>query len=166
MATFAGIDWGATYHQVAAVNDGGRELFNIRCVHDRDGIAGLTARLEQLSEIVGVAIERSDGVLVDQLHTALMTVFPISPRVSARARERHQAAARKNDRFDAFVLADTLRTDGWRWRPLRPSSVLHAELRQVVRHRRQAVESQIMVNRPGFGDRSFYWVMASRAWVL
>jgi transposase len=72
-------------------------------------------------------------------------VFPVSPRVSARARERHQAAARKNDRFDAFVLADTLRTDGHRWRPMRPSSVLHAELRQIVRHRRQAVESQTMV---------------------
>lgn len=59
-----------------------------------------------------MAIERADGLLVETLQTAGHAVFPVSPRVSARARERHQAAVRKNDRFDAFVLADTLRTDG------------------------------------------------------
>lgn len=69
----------------------------------------------------------------------------MSPRVSARARERHQAAVRKNDRFDAFVLADLMRTDGWRWRPLTPASTHQAELRVVTRHRRQCVETQIAV---------------------
>ena len=48
-----------------------------------------------------------------------------------------------NDRFDAFVLADALRTDGWRWRAMPPSSDLHAELRAVVRHRRQCYRTQI-----------------------
>ncbi len=145
MSTFAGIDWGATYHQVAAVDDGGAELFNKRHAHTVDGLDSLLARLSVIPDLVGVAIERSDGIIVDRLHEAGVAVFPVSPRVSARARERHQAAARKNDRFDAFVLAETLRTDGHRWRSLRPSSDLHAELRHVVRHRRQAVESQIMI---------------------
>ena len=145
MSTFAGIDWGATHHQVAAVDDAGVEVFNKRHAHTVDGLNGLVERLAGLPELVGVAIERSDGIIVDRLHAAGFRVFPVSPRVSARARERHQAAARKNDRFDAFVLAETLRTDGHRWRSLQPSSDLHAELRQVVRHRRQAVESQIMV---------------------
>src|SRR5262245_52168763 len=141
MPTFAGIDWGATHHQVAAVDDVGVEVFNKRHAHTRDGVDALIARLVELPDLVGVAIERSDGIIVDRLHAVSVVVFPVSPRVSARARARHQAAARKNDRFDAFVLADTLRTDGWRWRALRPSSALHAELHHVVRHRRQAVES-------------------------
>jgi transposase len=145
MPTFAGIDWGATHHQVAVVDETGGELFNKRHVHTREGVDALIGQLGEVEGLVGVAIERSDGIIVDRLHAAGLVEFPVSPRVSARARERHQAATRKNDRFDAFVLADTLRTDGRRWRPLRPSSDLHAELRQVVRHRRQAVESQIMI---------------------
>lgn len=52
---------------------------------------------------------------------------------------------RKSDRFDAFVLADLLRTDGWKWRPLTPESALGAELRAVTRHRRQCAQSQIAV---------------------
>lgn len=123
----------------------GVSLLNKRHAQSVEGLDGLIARLSDLVDLVGVAIERSDGIIVDRLHAAGIAVFPVSPRVSARARERHQAAARKNDRFDAFVLAETLRTDGHRWRPLRPSTDLHAELRQVVRRRRQVVESQIMI---------------------
>jgi hypothetical protein len=145
MATYAGIDWGASHHQLAAVDAAGVELFNARHAHDVDGLDALIGRLRALPDLIGVAIERSDGIIVDRLHAANLAVFPVSPRVSARARERHQAAARKNDRFDAFVLAETLRTDGHRWRSIRPPSDLLAELRHVVRHRRQAVESQIMV---------------------
>ena len=50
---------------------------------------------------------------------------------------------RKGDRFDAFVLADVLRTDGWKWRRLTPESALQAELRAVTRHRRQCAQSQV-----------------------
>ena len=145
MATFAGIDWGGAHHQVAVVGDDGRELWNRRFAHDRDGLDDLIDSLTGMAGLVGVAIERSEGILVERLQHDRLRVFPVSPRVSARARERYQAAARKNDRFDAFVLADTLRTDGWRWRPLAAPTALHAELRAVVRHRRQCCESQLVV---------------------
>ena len=145
MPLFAGIDWGAASHQLALVDEDGLEVFNARFSHTRDGVEALIETLTAEAGLVGAAIERSDGIIVDRLHQAGVTVFPVSPRVSARARERHQAAARKNDRFDALVLADVLRTDGRRWRPLAASSPLHAELRQVVRHRRQTYETQLMV---------------------
>jgi transposase len=145
MATFAGIDWGGAHHQVAVVDDDGRELWNRRFAHDRDGIEDLIDSLTGIAGLVGVAIERSEGIVVERLQHHRVVVFPVSPRVSARARERYQAAARKNDRFDAFVLADALRTDGRRWRSLAAPSELHAELRAVVRHRRQCCESQLVV---------------------
>ena len=133
MPSYAGIDWGGAHHQLAVVDDDGRESLNDRFPHTRDGVSDLVTALTcQGPDLVGVAIERSDGIVVDSLHAACVTVFPVSPRVSARARERYQAAVRKSDRFDAFVLADALRTEGWRWRPLVPASPLHAELRQVV----------------------------------
>jgi len=145
MPTFAGIDWGGSHHQLAVVDDNGRELFNRRFAHTRAGVDELIDSLCSADHLVGAAIERSDGIIVDALHRHDVDVYAVSPRVSARARERYQAAARKSDRFDAFVLADTLRTEGWRWRRLVASSPLHAELRQVVRHRRQTYETQIAV---------------------
>ena len=145
MAIFAGIDWGGAHHQAAVVDDVGRELTNQRFAHDRAGIDGLLALLADHEHLAGVAIERSEGLLVERLHSAGIAVFAVSPRVSAAARERYQAAARKSDRFDAFVLADLLRTDGWKWRRLTPESALQAELRAVTRHRRQCVESQVAV---------------------
>lgn len=145
MATYAGIDWGGAHHQAAVVDDIGRELTNQRFVHDRAGINELVAALNGLDDLAGIAIERSEGLLVERLQAEGFAVFPVSPRVSAAARERHQAAVRKNDRFDAFVLADLMRTDSWRWRPLAAQSPLQAELRAAARHRRQCVETQITV---------------------
>lgn len=145
METFAGIDWGGAHHQAAIVDEIGRELTNQRFAHTRDGLDELVAMLKTRDGLVGVTIERSEGLLVERLQAEGLAVFPVSPRVSARARERHQAASRKNDRFDAFVLADLLRTDGWRWRPLAAASVVQAELRSVTRHRRQCQETQIAV---------------------
>jgi hypothetical protein len=55
---------------------------------------------------------------VDALHERALNVYLVRPRTSARSRENYLAATRKIDRFDAFVLVDTLRTLGWRWRPL------------------------------------------------
>ena len=89
-------------------------------------MVGIVAVLSLLREhqyrLFGVANERSEGLLVETLQAIDHKVFPVSPCVSARARERYQAAAKKNDRFDAFVLGDALGTDGWRWRTLSPLS--------------------------------------------
>lgn len=143
MDVFAAIDWGGAHHQLAVVDPAGKEVFNQRFGHDRDGLDALVAALAEQGARA-VAIERSEGLLVDRLQAEGVAVYPVSPRVSARARERYQAAARKSDRFDAFVLADALRLDGWRWRALAVPSELLAELRAVVRYRRQAKESQIV----------------------
>ena len=51
-------------------------------------------------------------------------------------------ASSKDDAFDAFVLADTLRHECDHWRPLsRPSEEL-SELRALVRDRRRLMELQ------------------------
>ena len=62
--------------------------------------------------------------------------------MSARARERYQASSRKDDRFDAFVLAETLRLEHERWRPLAIPSPTLSELRVLVRDRRRVLETQ------------------------
>ena len=65
-----------------------------------------------------VAIERPDGPVVDALLEAELTVFVIAPNQVKNLRSRYGSAGNKDDRFDAYVLADTLRTDRARLRPL------------------------------------------------
>jgi transposase len=143
---FAGIDWGGHRHQLAVVDDVGQVLVNRPFPHDCDGLDRLVTELEcHGGTEVPVAIEHSDGVLVERLVGAGYSVYPVGPRISARARERYQAAARKDDRFDAFMLADTLRHEITRWRPLGPRSAPLGELRVLVRDRRRMLETQQVV---------------------
>ena len=54
--------------------------------------------------------------------TPAFTVVPIHPNVVKATRPRYSAAGGKSDPGDAFLLADLLRTDGHRFRPLQPPS--------------------------------------------
>ena len=89
------------------------------------------------------AIERSDGVLVDALLEAELTVVVITSRQMKNLRSRYGSAGAKDDRFDAFVLADVLRTDRARLRPLVVDTPATAALRAVVRARRDLVAHRI-----------------------
>ena len=116
---FAGVDWGGAHHQLCVVDDRGRRLSQLRVTHDVAGLADLDAELDRHGRVLPVAVERSEGLLVEHLQARGHLVFPVSPRIAARARERYRVAAVKDDRFDAFVLADTLRPStriGVRWR--------------------------------------------------
>ena len=66
-----------------------------------------------------VAVERGDGPVVEELLDAGLEVFVVSSRQIKGLRTRYGSAGNKDDRLDAHVLADTLRTDGHRWKPLR-----------------------------------------------
>jgi transposase len=61
---------------------------------------------------VACAIESPRGALVETLLAHGFQVFAINPKQLDRFRDRHSPAGAKDDRRDAFVLADSLRTDG------------------------------------------------------
>ncbi len=56
--------------------------------------------------VTEVAIERCDGPVVEALLSAGITVVVISPNQLKNLRSRYGSAGNKDDRFDAFVLAD------------------------------------------------------------
>ncbi len=88
---------------------------------------------------VRVAIERSEGVLVERLQQAGPEIYCVSPEISARARERYRLATSKSD---AFVLADTLRHEHAHWRPLSTPSALLARIRALSRDRERLIITQ------------------------
>lgn len=110
--------------------------------HDVAGLADLDAELARFGNRLPVAVERSEGLLVEHLQAVGHVVFPVSPRIAARARERYRVAPVKDDRFDAYVLADTLRHEHDRWRPLAVASPLLAEIRALTRDRDRLLETQ------------------------
>ena len=72
-----------------------------------------------------------------------VTLFCVSPKISARARERYRLSATKSDAFDAFVLADTMRHEHRRWRPISTPSPLTAELQSVSRDRQRVMHAKV-----------------------
>src|SRR5437660_5175889 len=138
----AGIDWDTADHVACVVDLAGRVTDRFSAAHDKAGIAAMIARLRR-NKVTEVAIERGDGPLVDGLLTAGLTVVVITSRQVKNLRSRFGAAGAKDDRFDAFVLADTLRTDRARLRPLVPDTPATATLRRTCRARRDLVAHRV-----------------------
>jgi len=139
---FAGVDWGGHEHQLCVVDGQGHKRLELRVTHDVGGLAELVMQLAKHGDRVPVAIERAEGLLVEHLQARGHPVFPVSPRIAARARERYRVAPVKDDRFDAFVLADTLRHEHGHWRALAAPSPLLSELRALTRDRDRLLETQ------------------------
>ena len=138
----AGIDWATADHAVCVVDMAGRVRDRFAAAHDKAGIAGLIARLRG-NGAAEVAIERGNGVLVDALLAAGLTVVVIGSRQVKNLRSRYISSGGKDDRFDSFVLADTLRTDRARLRPLVPDTPATVALRAAVRARKDLVAHRV-----------------------
>jgi transposase len=112
---YVGIDWGSQQHQVCVL-DRDRHVVGERVVdHDGSSLAQLATWLWAVSagqpQRVAVAIEVPRGAIVEGLIERGFHVFAINPKQLARFRDRHTMSGAKDDRRDAFVLADSLRTD-------------------------------------------------------
>jgi transposase len=140
----AGLDWATDDHAVAIVDTAGRVVTRFTVPHTAAGLGELVRRLGKAGA-TEVAIERGDGPVIDALLAAGVTVVVISPNQVKNLRGRFGSAGNKDDRFDAFVLADTLRTDRARLRPLHPDSPATQTLRATVRARRDLVAHRVAV---------------------
>lgn len=138
----AGVDWASEDHAISVVDNRGQEIARKTVEHTATGLRALVRFLGKHG-VGEVAIERGDGPVVDALLDADLTVVVISPNQLKNLRSRYGSAGNKDDRFDAFVLADTLRTDRARLRPLTHDSEATKTLRATVRARRDLVKHRV-----------------------
>jgi transposase len=82
---------------------------------------------------------------VDALRQAGLVIYVIPPGQLKNLRSRYGSAGNKDDRFDAYVLADVVRTDRRRLRPLLVDAPATTALRQTVRARRDLVAHRVAV---------------------
>jgi transposase len=140
----AGIDWSRDDHAVSVVDARGQEISRRTVGHSAAGLRELGSTLARAGA-AEAAIERPDGPVIDALLDAGVTVVVISPNQVKNLRGRYGSAGNKDDRFDAFVLADTLRTDRARLRPLIPDSPATVALRRACRARKDLVSHRVAV---------------------
>jgi transposase len=142
---FVGIDWASRVHELCVVDATGTVVEQFGFAHNERGISGALARLARLGTPgeLPVAIERPDGLLVDRLLEEGHQVVPIHANAFHAARPRWEGAGAKSDPGDAYRLADLLRTDRHRLRPLRPLDQATRELQALVRLRDDHVKARV-----------------------
>jgi transposase len=138
----AGVDWARDDHAVAVVSSEGEQLERFSVQHRSAGLRELVHRL-LAAGVEEVGIERPDGPVVETLLQAGLTVFVIPPGQLKNLRGRYGSAGNKDDRFDAYVLADTVRTDRRRLRPLVADSAATVTLRMLTRARKDLVGHRV-----------------------
>lgn len=139
---FAGLDWAKDDHVVCIVDTDGEAVDRFAINHTAVGLRRLVARLLKAG-VEEVGIERPDGPVIDALLAAELTVLVIPPVQVKNLRSRYGSAGNKDDRFDAYVLADVVRTDRRRLTPLTRSTPGAQALRSAVRARRDLVEHRV-----------------------
>ena len=137
VAWFVGIDWASQSHQVCLLDAGGECLGERAVAHGGAGIAELcdwlTARTGARPEAIAVAIEVPHGPVVEALLERGFRVYATNPKQLDRFRDRFTVAGAKDDRRDARVLADSLRTDRPAFRSLSADDPVIVELREWSR---------------------------------
>jgi transposase len=141
---FAGLDWASRTHAVCVIDEHGHIKVQFEVNHDAAGLAELVRRL-RAAGASAVAIERPSGVIVDALLEAGLSVVPIHPNIVKATRPRYRSHGGKSDASDAYLLADLLRTDGHRFKPLAPQSDEIRALRALVRGRDDLLATRVQL---------------------
>ena len=134
---FVGVDWGSETHVVCVLDRERRCIAERSVPHTGMALNDLADELMTLAPSepgrIAVAIEVPRGAIVDTLLERGIHVFSLNPKQLDRFRDRHTVAGAKDDRRDAFVLADSLRTDRPAFRRVQPDHPRVVELRELSR---------------------------------
>lgn len=134
---FVGVDWGSEVHQVCVIDERGQVIGEKAVSHSGQGLTELTAWLTTIGQgeptTIHVAIETTHGAVVETLLERSFVVYAINPKQLDRFRDRFTVAGAKDDRRDAYVLADSLRTDPHCYRRLRTENPILVQIRKWSR---------------------------------
>lgn len=134
---YVGVDWATEQHQACVMNAQGEVLQQHKIEHSGKGILDFIAWMEALAEgqaeRIAASIEVPRGPMVEAFLEHRWAVFSINPKQLDRFRDRHTVAGAKDDSRDAYVLADSLRTDQHCFRRVEPDHPVVARIRELSR---------------------------------
>src|SRR5262245_58737250 len=146
------IDWASKEHVVSLCDGQGKKLGQRNFAHGGTGFSDMIAWLLKTSggepSEIHVAIETPHGPIVEALLERGFNVYSINPKQLDRFRDRFTVAGAKDDSLDAYVLADSLRTDMPLFRKLGVADPLIVELREWSR-----IDEELKVERLRLANR-------------
>lgn len=135
--TYVGVDWASATHYAYALDADGKKLGHRPFPHSGEGLTEVVEWIRSISGQepgrIAIGIEVPHGPVVEHLMDAGFLVHAINPKQLDRMRDRFTMAGAKDDRLDAYVLADSLRTDARFFRFLEPMHPTIIELREWSR---------------------------------
>jgi transposase len=129
---YAGFDWARDHHAVVIVDAKGTMVADFEFDHSLEGWKEFREKTAAWPHLA-VAIETSQGVVVDQLLQGDYTVYPVNPVASESYRKRKAPSGTKTDHVDGWGLADALRMDGQSWKQLQPMDPVTQQLRLLCK---------------------------------
>jgi transposase len=156
LSHFAGLDWAGEHHDVLIVDARGQKVADFRIEHNAAGWRLWAQKIAAYPKL-GVAVETSFGIVVEQLLDSGVVVYPVNPKAAARYGERQHPSGTKTDRHDAWALADALRSDGHAWGALGSKDPLVEELRLLCRDEVALLEERTaLINQLRQALREYY----------
>ena len=137
VSLWVGIDWASEEHQVCGVDAQGHKVFEEKVRHSGDGITQFVDRLLERvggqADQLAVAMETPRGAILEALIDRNVAAFSLNPKQLERFRDRYRVSGAKSDALDAFVLANSLRTDTPAYRRIVLGEATIVELRELRR---------------------------------
>lgn len=135
---FVGIDLGSERHQVRLLDTNGSTLAERSVDHGGQALSEFLDWLAQATSgaapaQLAAAVEAPRGAFIDALLEHGYAVYSINPKQLDRFRDRFSVAGAKDDRRDALVLADSLRTDRQHFRRVQPDDPRILRIRELSR---------------------------------
>lgn len=132
-----GIDWAKEEHQACILAPDGTVAAELAVKHSAEAVSAFAKALAERAagavDHVLIGIEVPHGALVETLMERGFRVFALNPKQMDRFRDRHFPSGAKDDRRDAYVIADSLRTDRGCFREVRAGDAAWVELRELSR---------------------------------
>jgi len=138
---YAGLDWARDHHDLVIIDRHGEIKEALRFTHSAEGWQAVRKLAERYPQLP-VAVETSQGTVVEHLFAAGLRIYPLNPKAAERYRERHAPSGVKDDQRDAWSVADALRLDGHTWRALAQQDALAMELQLLCRDEIALIEQR------------------------
>ena len=146
---YLGVDWSDEFHQVWASDPEGKKVIEKKVLENVDGLSEFGRWLDECRAQgieLWAAIEKPAGRIVDYLLDHGVVVYPVNPKALDRVRDRFRMSQSKSDSFDAYVLAEFVRTDHGHLRALEPSSEQAQELKLLTRDHHRLVRHKTRIH--------------------
>jgi hypothetical protein len=144
-----GIDWSDRSHSFCILDDAGKRLDAFEIPHGQAGFETAHNRISKRSpspDDARIAIETKDSLIVDFFLELGYSLYFLNPRQTDRFRDRHRMSSAKSDGFDAYVLADAVRTDSHLFNTLSPLDEQSLTLRVLTRTREGIVRRKVAIS--------------------